>query len=59
MFRHAAIGEFRMMATSMALTSPAETRMVVYTPMDAETRRRLERLPEVKGLPPVPAHRHR
>jgi hypothetical protein len=56
--RHAALGELRLMATGMALTHPAETRMVVYTPMDAETGERLKLLPGVKGVPPWPPHRH-
>ncbi|MEV6986445.1 helix-turn-helix transcriptional regulator [Sphaerisporangium sp. NPDC051017] len=40
-FQHSAVGEVRTTSTSMALPSPPETRMVVYTPMDDESRERI------------------
>ncbi|ETK32621.1 helix-turn-helix transcriptional regulator [Microbispora sp. ATCC PTA-5024] len=42
LFQHSAVGLIRMASTSMALSAPPETRIVVYTPTDDESRERLE-----------------
>jgi MmyB-like transcription regulator ligand binding domain len=43
-FRHAAVGELRFSVVSFAVVATPETRMAVYTPADAESRERLDRL---------------
>ncbi|GII67447.1 transcriptional regulator [Sphaerisporangium krabiense] len=40
-FQHSVVGTVRARSTSMALATPPETRMVVYTPMDEESRARI------------------
>ncbi|WP_051753343.1 helix-turn-helix transcriptional regulator [Streptosporangium amethystogenes] len=57
-FRHSAVGQIRTTSTSMALSSPQEARMVVYTPMDEESHERVARL---RAHPEAPAvdHSHR
>jgi transcriptional regulator with XRE-family HTH domain len=40
-FRHAAVGEIRMTTTSLYVVQAPETRIVVYTPQDDETRDRI------------------
>jgi hypothetical protein len=58
-FRHAAVGEVRMSVVSFAVLATPETRMAVYTPADAESRERLDRLIEHPDAPAVdPAHTH-
>ncbi|MEU7881770.1 helix-turn-helix transcriptional regulator [Microbispora bryophytorum] len=50
LFRHSSVGRIRLTSTSMALAAPPEARVVVYTPMDDESRQRIEWLaahPEV------------
>lgn len=42
--RHASVGELRLVSTSLALAETPETRVVVYTPDDAETARLLAAL---------------
>lgn len=58
-FRHSAVGQIRTTSTSMALSSPQEARMVVYTPMEEESR---ERVAWIRAHPEAPAvahpHRH-
>ncbi|MCT9929296.1 helix-turn-helix transcriptional regulator [Planotetraspora sp. A-T 1434] len=39
-FNHPAVGLIRMASTSLALPTPSETRVVVYTPADEESRER-------------------
>jgi transcriptional regulator with XRE-family HTH domain len=53
-FRHSAIGEVRMMSTSMSLAVPPEARLIVYTPLDDECR---ERLAYLRGLDDTTARR--
>jgi hypothetical protein len=48
-FRHAAFGEIRVSATSLAVLSTAETRMHVYTPADDVSRDILERIVAGEG----------
>ncbi|MGE5290052.1 MAG: helix-turn-helix transcriptional regulator [Micromonosporaceae bacterium] len=48
-FRHAAFGEIRLSATSMAVLATAETRMYVYTPADDASGDILERLAAGEG----------
>jgi transcriptional regulator with XRE-family HTH domain len=40
-FRHAAVGEIRMTTTSLYLITVPDSRIVVHTPMDEETRERI------------------
>jgi hypothetical protein len=40
-FQHSAVGRISMISTSMALSSPPETRMVVYTSLDEESGERI------------------
>ncbi|MFC4585434.1 helix-turn-helix transcriptional regulator [Sphaerisporangium corydalis] len=55
-FQPSTLGPIRVTSTSMALSSPPETRMVVYTPMDDESR---ERLAWLRDHPPLVApHSH-
>ncbi|MEW9529731.1 helix-turn-helix transcriptional regulator [Microbispora sp. NPDC049125] len=42
LFEHSAVGTIRLSSTSLALAAPSETRIVVYTPMDDESRERVE-----------------
>ncbi|MBL1098181.1 helix-turn-helix transcriptional regulator [Streptomyces coffeae] len=42
--QHASVGEIRMLSTSMQISGAPETRVVVYTPDDEESRGFLERL---------------
>ncbi|MBO4274923.1 helix-turn-helix transcriptional regulator [Microbispora triticiradicis] len=42
LFKHSAVGMIRMASTSMALAAPPEARVVVYTPMDDDSRWRVE-----------------
>src|SRR5690349_8607767 len=42
-FRHAEVGVLRMATTSFAVSPMPETRMLVYTPLDEETRERMSR----------------
>ncbi|WP_182899248.1 helix-turn-helix domain-containing protein [Microbispora sp. H10830] len=54
LFKHSSVGLIRVTSTSMALPAPPETRVVVYTPMDDESRQRLEWLrahPETARCP--------
>ncbi|MEU6414037.1 helix-turn-helix transcriptional regulator [Microbispora sp. NPDC046933] len=54
LFKHSSVGLIRLTSTSMALAAPPETRIVVYTPMDDESRQRIEWLtvhPEVAHCP--------
>jgi transcriptional regulator with XRE-family HTH domain len=55
LFQHSAVGLVRTTSTSMALASPPETRMVVYTPMDDESR---ERIAWLVDHPDAPATDH-
>jgi hypothetical protein len=41
-YQHALVGRVRMVATSLALLGTPETRLIVYTPMDDESRARLD-----------------
>jgi transcriptional regulator with XRE-family HTH domain len=58
-FRHAAVGEVRLSVVSFAVVATPETRMAVYTPVDQESRERLDWLVEHPDAPAVdPAHTH-
>ncbi|MDP9870036.1 MULTISPECIES: helix-turn-helix transcriptional regulator [Streptosporangium] len=57
-FQHSAVGLVRTVSTSLALPSPPETRMVVYTPMDEESRERMVWVTAHPEIEPVPAHTH-
>ncbi|MER5321230.1 helix-turn-helix transcriptional regulator [Streptosporangium roseum] len=57
-FQHSAVGQVRTISTSMALASPPETRMVVYTPMDEESRQRIAWIRAHPHVPAVPSHTH-
>ena len=50
-FQVSQAGLVRATSTSLALASPPETRMVVYTPMDDESRERLALIRQRPGLP--------
>ncbi|MFC1409843.1 helix-turn-helix transcriptional regulator [Streptacidiphilus sp. N1-12] len=52
-FRHAAVGEMRLSAANFGVTGVPEARMVVYTPMDEESRERIAWLMANPGLPVV------
>ncbi|MBF9070336.1 helix-turn-helix transcriptional regulator [Streptacidiphilus fuscans] len=52
-FRHHAVGELRMTATSMQVIGMPTARMVVYTPNDAETEERITFLQSHPGLATV------
>ncbi|MEO3814113.1 helix-turn-helix transcriptional regulator [Sphaerisporangium sp. B11E5] len=56
-FQPTGTGLVRTMSTSMALSSPAEARVVVYTPMDDESRDRLAWL-RANPAPTVAPHTH-
>ena len=56
-FRHAAVGEVRLAATNLGVTGAPEARMVVYTPMDEESRERIDWLMANPGRSPV-SHSH-
>jgi hypothetical protein len=54
LFKHSSVGLIRLTSTSMALAAPPETRVVVYTPMDEQSRQRIDWLaahPEVAHCP--------
>ncbi|MEU8176183.1 helix-turn-helix transcriptional regulator [Microbispora hainanensis] len=54
LFKHSSVGLIRLTSTSMALAAPPETRVVVYTPMDDESGRRIDWLaahPEAAHCP--------
>jgi transcriptional regulator with XRE-family HTH domain len=58
-FSHAAVGEVRMSVVNFAVLATPETRMAVYTPVDTESRERLDWLIEHPDAPAVdPAHTH-
>ncbi|MFC6580671.1 helix-turn-helix transcriptional regulator [Planomonospora parontospora] len=54
-FQHCTVGLIRTVSTSLALSSPPEARMVVYTPLDEESR---ERIAWLRAHPDVPAVDH-
>ncbi|MFC7386917.1 helix-turn-helix transcriptional regulator [Sphaerisporangium rhizosphaerae] len=54
-FQRSGVGLVRMASTSLTLATPPETRVVVYTPMDDESRGRIEWL---RAHPDVPAGDH-
>ncbi|GAA3037830.1 helix-turn-helix transcriptional regulator [Streptosporangium longisporum] len=54
-FHHFSGGQVRTVSTSMTLPSPPETRMVVYTPADEESRERIE---WIRANPEAPATAH-
>ncbi|GAA3134881.1 helix-turn-helix transcriptional regulator [Planomonospora alba] len=55
LFQHCAVGLIRTVSTSMALPSPPEARMVVYTPVGDDSR---ERVAWLLAHPEVPAADH-
>ncbi|WP_436759627.1 helix-turn-helix transcriptional regulator [Streptosporangium sp. V21-05] len=55
LFHHSAVGQIRTTSTSMALSSPPETRVVVYLPVDDESR---ERIAWIRAHPEAPAVAH-
>ncbi|WP_433257177.1 helix-turn-helix transcriptional regulator [Streptosporangium sp. CA-135522] len=57
-FQHSAAGQVRTISTSMGLASPPETRMVVYTPMDEDSRERIAWIRANPQVPAVSAHTH-
>ncbi|MFF5210954.1 helix-turn-helix transcriptional regulator [Streptosporangium sp. NPDC000396] len=57
-FQHSAAGQVRTISTSMALASPPETRLVIYTPLDDESRERISWIRAHPGSPPVAPHAH-
>jgi transcriptional regulator with XRE-family HTH domain len=58
-FRHAAVGDVRLSVVSFAVVATPETRMAVYTPVDEESRKRIDWLIEHPDAPAVdPAHIH-
>lgn len=57
-FRHSEIGQVRTISTSMALASPPDTRMVVYTPLDDESRERIAWIRTRPKVTPMPVHSH-
>ncbi len=54
-FRHQAVGDIRMTTTSLSIVSAPETRIVVYTPADDESR---ERIAWLRDHPEAPATNH-
>jgi transcriptional regulator with XRE-family HTH domain len=56
-FRHASVGTVRLASTSMNLAIPPETRLLVYTPMDADTEKALSWLLDHPDAP-VADHTH-
>ena len=56
LFKHSSVGLIRLTSTSMALAAPPETRVVVYTPMDDESRRRIEWLRNHPDASHCPRH---
>jgi transcriptional regulator with XRE-family HTH domain len=56
-FQNCAVGLVRTVSTSMALPSPPEARMVVYTPVDDESRERIAWL-RTHLETPAPDHTH-
>ncbi len=57
-FQHSAAGQVRTVSTSMALASPPEARMVVYTPLDDESRERIIWISEHPEVAAVALHTH-
>jgi hypothetical protein len=57
LFKHSSVGLIRLTSTSMALATPPETRVVVYTPMDDESRQRIEWLAAHPEAVHCPLHR--
>ncbi len=58
-FQHAAVGQVSMSVVSFAVVATPETRLAVYTPVDHESRTRLDWLIEHPDAPAVdPAHVH-
>jgi hypothetical protein len=57
-FRHDTLGELHMVSTAMSLPDSPEVRMLVYTPIDADHRQRLERMLELPDVPPIRPHSH-
>jgi hypothetical protein len=56
-FRHHAVGELRVTTTSLSMIASPDSRIVVYTPNDEETRERLAWLRE-NPRPPTADHIH-
>ncbi|WP_345429367.1 helix-turn-helix transcriptional regulator [Actinoallomurus vinaceus] len=52
-FRHASAGVVRLSVVNFAVTATPETRMAVYTPVDAESRERVQWLLDHPGAPAV------
>jgi transcriptional regulator with XRE-family HTH domain len=52
-FRHASVGVVRMSVVNFAVTATPETRMAVYTPVDEQSRERLQWLIDHPGAPAV------
>ncbi|MFD0888359.1 helix-turn-helix transcriptional regulator [Streptosporangium algeriense] len=58
MFRHCQAGLVRTVSTSLSLSAPAEARMVVYTPVDEESRERIAWVSAHPEVSPVAEHAH-
>ena len=52
-FRHASVGGVRMSVINFAVTATPETGIAVYTPVDAESRERVQWLIDHPGAPAV------
>ncbi|MCO6004619.1 helix-turn-helix transcriptional regulator [Actinoallomurus purpureus] len=52
-FQHASVGVIRLSVVNFAVTATPETRMAVYTPVDAESRERVQWLIDHPGAPAV------
>jgi len=58
-FRHAAVGEIRLATTSLYLIAVPDSRIVIFTPHDEETRERVAWLRANPGAPAIdPTHTH-
>ena len=57
-FRHDTLGELHMVSTAMILPHSPDTRMLVYTPVDADNQRRLEAILALRDVPPITPHSH-
>ncbi|GAA3103212.1 helix-turn-helix transcriptional regulator [Streptosporangium carneum] len=57
-FQHSAAGVVRTISTSLALSSPPEARVVVYTPLDEESGERIRWIRAHPEVSPVPVHTH-
>ena len=55
-FRHASVGEIRLAATNLGVTGMPEARMVVYTPVDEESRESIAWLMANPGAPASRPH---